>query len=80
MESTEKEISAIGLEENDDVKIKRITCFFKTIGEHIGPGIYKKLYEGGYDTIKKIMNIQKEQLLELPGIKDKSANNILEKI
>ena len=76
--STEKEILAVGLDENDDVKIKRITCFFKTIGvEHIGPGIYKKMYEHGYDTIKKIMDIKKEQLLELPGIKEKSANNIL---
>lgn len=79
--STEKEILAIGLEENDDVKIKRITCFFKTIGvEHIGPGIYKKLYENGFDTIKKIMEVKKEELLKLPGVKEKSANNILENL
>ena len=67
--STEKEILAIGLEENDDVKIKRITCFFKTIGRTYWSRYLQKLYEGGYDTIKKIMNIQKEQLLKLPGIK-----------
>ena len=79
--STEKEILAINLEENDDVKIKRITCFFKTLGvEHIGPGIYKKMYDNGYNTIKKIMDIKKEQLLELPGIKEKSATNILENL
>ena len=76
--STEKEIIALGMEENDDVKIKRITCFFKTIGvEHIGPGIYKKMFENGYKTIKKIMDITKEELLELPGIKEKSSCNIL---
>ena len=60
------------MEENNDVKIKRITCFFKTGVEHIGPGIYKKMFENGYDT-KKIMDITKEEL-QITGIKDKSAN------
>ena len=48
--------------------------------EHIGPGIFKKLYDNGYHNIQKIMDITKEQLLELPGIKEKSANNILENL
>ena len=75
---THKEILLKDIEENDEVKIKRITSFFKTIGvEHIGPGIFKKLYENGFDTINKIMNITKEELLGLPGIKEKSADNIL---
>lgn len=78
---TKKEILLNNIEENDEVKIKRITSFFKTIGvEHIGPGIYKKLYQNGFNTINKIMNIKKEELLELPGIKDKSANNILQNL
>ena len=76
MNSTEKEISAVGMEENNDVKIKRITCFFKTGCRTYRTVIYKKMFENGYDTIKKIMDITKEELLELPGIKDKSANNI----
>lgn len=79
--ATEKEILAVDLNDNKEVKIKRITCFFKTIGvEHVGPGIYKKMYEGGFDTIKKIMDIRKDELLTLPGIKDKSADKILENL
>ena len=75
---THKEILLKDIEENDEVKIKRITSFFKTIGvEHIGPGIFKKLYDNGFNTINKIMNITKEELLGLPGIKEKSADNIL---
>jgi DNA ligase (NAD+) len=78
---TKKEILLQNIEDNDEVKIKRITSFFKTIGvEHIGPGIFKKLYDNGYQNIQKIMDITKEQLLELPGIKEKSANNILENL
>ena len=79
--STEKEVLMINMEDNEEVKIKRITCFFKTIGvEHIGPGIYKKLYNNGYNSINKIINISKEELMTLPGIKEKSSNNIFENI
>ena len=48
--------------------------------EHIGPGIYKKLFEYGFQDIISILKISKEELLKLPGIKDKSASNILENI
>lgn len=79
--STEKEVLMINMEDNEEVKIKRITCFFKTIGvEHIGPGIYKKLYNNGYNSINKIINISKEELMTLPGIKEKSSSNIFENI
>lgn len=73
-----KEIILKDKEENDEVKIKRLTIFFKTIGiEGIGPGTYKKLFEAGFDTIKKIALIQKEDLTKLEGIKEKSADNII---
>lgn len=73
-----KEIILKDKEENDDVKIKRLTIFFKTIGiEGIGPGTYKKLFEAGFDTIKKIALIQKKDLIKLEGIKEKSADNII---
>ena len=40
-----KEIILKDKEENDEVKIKKITIFFKTVGiEGIGPGTYKKLF------------------------------------
>ena len=73
-----KEIILKDKEENDDVKIKRLTIFFKTIGiEGIGPGTYKKLFMAGFDTIKKVALIQKEDLIKLEGIKEKSADNII---
>lgn len=79
--ATHKEIVLDNFEDSNDVKLKKVITFFRTIGiEHIGPGIYGKMYENGYDTIKKICFIQKEELLTLPGIKSKSADNIYNNI
>ena len=76
-----KEIILKNKEENDEVKIKRLTIFFKTLGiEGIGPGTYKKLFYAGFDTIKKIALIQKEDLIKLEGIKEKSADNIIKSL
>ena len=39
-------------QDSDEIKIKRITCFFKNIGvEHISPGIYKKLFGNGFQIL-----------------------------
>ena len=74
---THKEIILINMEEDNSVKIKRIITFFKTLEvENIGPGLYQKIYEAGFNTIKKIMNIKVDDLLKLDGIKEKSANKI----
>merc|ERR1711935_250876 len=55
--STKKEILMLNVENNDEFKIKRITNFFKTIGvEHIGPGIFKKMFQHKINTINKILN------------------------
>ena len=78
---THKEIILLNMDDDKEVKIKRIITFFKTLEvEHIGPGLYQKMYEAGFDNIKKIMNIRLEDLLELKGIKEKSANKIYDSI
>ena len=78
---TKKEIILANMKDNEGVKIKRITTFFRTLEiPNIGPGLYKKMYLGDFDTIKKIINIQKEDLLKLDGIKEKNANKIYESI
>jgi DNA ligase (NAD+) len=78
---THKEIILLNMEEDTSVKFKRIITFFKTLKvENIGPGLYNKMYDGGFHTIKEIMNIRVEDLLELDGIKEKSANKIYDSI
>jgi NAD-dependent DNA ligase len=45
--------------------------------DYMGPGNIEKIYNAGYDTINKIINIKKEELLRIEGFKDKSAENII---
>ena len=45
--------------------------------DKIGPGLIKKLFDSEINTIDKFLNLTKEDLLEISGIKDKRANNIL---
>ena len=44
----------------------------------IGEGIITKLYDASYDTLEKIITITKDNLLKIDGIKEKSANNLIE--
>lgn len=66
---------------NEIKKIKLIIDFFKSIGtENLGEGIIKKLYNNNYNSIDKIINIKKEELLNIKGIKDKLAVKLLNNI
>lgn len=50
----------------------------KTAGiENMGPGNISKIYDAGFDDIKKIANITKADLLKINGFKDKTAENII---
>ena len=78
--STHKEILLANLE-NDDRNIKILVSFFKTIGvENLGIGLISKLYQHNINTIQKICLLEKEDLLKLDGIKDKSADKIIQSI
>lgn len=64
---------------NSGYDIKNITYFMKTIGvEYMGPGNITKIYEAGFDTINKIIDLKKEELLGIDGFKSKSADNIID--
>ena len=53
------------LEENDEVKIARIYEFFKQIGaKYLGEITIAKLYKAGFDTVKKIVNMKKEDFIK----------------
>jgi NAD-dependent DNA ligase len=64
---------------NSEYDIQNIIYFMKTIGiEYMGPGNITKIYEAGFDSINKIVNIKKDDLLGIAGFKSKSADNIIE--
>ena len=74
--ATHKEILLVNLD-NGDMQIKKLVSFFKVLEvDNLGIGLLTKLHQNGYDTIKKICLITPAQLMELDGIKEKSASKI----
>jgi NAD-dependent DNA ligase len=58
--------------------IKNIENFVKKMEfDGISSGIITQLYNSGINTIYKFINITKEELLNIEGIKEKKANNII---
>jgi NAD-dependent DNA ligase len=66
-------------EKNKDVDIKNFMFFMKSLKiKGVSEGILTKLYDYGFDSLKKIINISKEEILNIAGFKEKSASNLLE--
>lgn len=68
------------LEDKDrDVDIKNFVFFMKSLKiKGVSEGILKKLYDAGFDDLKKIIYIKKEEILKIDGFKEKSAMNLIE--
>ena len=65
-------------DKNRDFDIKNLMYFMKTASiENMGPGNISKIYDAGFDNIKKIVNITKNDLLQINGFKEKTAENII---
>ena len=63
------------------VNVKNIYYFFSTLDtKGLGERIVEKLYDGGIDTIEKVLTVSKDQLLSIDGFKEKSAENLINSI
>jgi DNA ligase (NAD+) len=72
-------ISGIGGDE--EYNKKRILHFIKTIKiEHLSSGLINKLYNEGFNTIPKILQITKSDLLKIDGFKQQLSSKIIENI
>jgi NAD-dependent DNA ligase len=73
------DIIAIIEEKNREQDIKTFTYFMKTLEiKGVSQGIITKLYDNSFDTLFKIININKSDILKIDGFKEKSAINLLE--
>lgn len=62
-------------------EIVLITNFFSVLkARNISIGIITKLYNGGYDTIKKILGMRVNDFLKIEGVKDKMAKKLYNSI
>lgn len=65
-------------EKNREKDISTFLYFMKTLKiPNVADGVITKLYDNGFDTLKKIINIKKEDLLKIEGFKELSSNKIL---
>ena len=80
--ATEKEILLKRDEANsdalDELAAKQIENFLSKLGaKGIAAGNVKVLFNNGFNTIKKVVNIQFKDLIGLPGIKEAKAKTIV---
>ena len=74
---TNVDIQLINKTENITVQKKVITGFFKGIAvDAMGPGIVNKLVNAGYNTVPKILKMEKQDFLQLEGFKQKLSEKI----
>ena len=65
------------INDNQDVLIKRLIHFFKKVEiENLSVGLITRLVENGFNNVSKILSISVEDLLGLPGIKQRMANKL----
>lgn len=79
----EEQIHAISTKSegrDDTQKKKSILHFFGKGGmdvEGLKSGTMDKLYEHGYNTIRKVMRLKFDQVMEIDGFKEKSASSLI---
>lgn len=68
-------------EEDRQVKLEVIIHFFRSINtKNISSGIITKIFDNGYDSIPKILNLKVEQLEMIDGFKSKLSEKIITNI
>lgn len=78
---TNVDILLKGSEKNKEHDIQSFTYFMNTLAiDGVKEGVITKLYEAGYDTLYKIINIKEDDLASLKGFQAKSAAKIYEAI
>jgi NAD-dependent DNA ligase len=81
----ENKVHIIVAEESPEIiavmRVKFFAKFFDKMGiKHVSEATVKKLYNNGFDTLLKILAVDKNRLLDIDGIKEKSAERIVNNI
>lgn len=65
----------------DNIEIKNIYYFFSTLNTvGLGEKNIERFYNAGYDSILKILQMDKSDIMNIDGFKEKSAENIITNI
>ena len=79
--NTHVDVLLENLEDDDNVKEKNITGFFRGIEvDGLSSGNVKRIIAAGYDTIAKILKMKIADFLKVEGFKEKTATKLYEGI
>lgn len=79
--STNIDIMIDNMETNEDLQEKRITNFFTTLEvESLSSGNIKRVMKSGYNSIPKILNMNKSDFGKVEGFKEKMAEKVYNSI
>jgi len=74
-------VDIIAVGDNNEIQIQKLIFFFKTIGaKHIGAATITKLFEEGYDTVDKILDMSKKDFESLDGFGPQNAKRVHDNI
>jgi len=77
----EYDIELKGVEKNREHDISSFVYFMDTLSiKGVKEGVITKFYDTGYDTLKKILNMTIDDILQIEGFKMKSAENIFNEL
>lgn len=77
----DREIDLITIEETDEQKFKQIVAFFFILEtENVSEGVLRQLWDNGFNTIKSILNLKKEDLYKLEGFGKRKAEIVFNSI
>ena len=74
-------VELITLEETDDQKLKQLISFFRIMEvDNLGEGVVKQFFENGFDTVKKILSMKKEDMIKLDKFGVRKSQKIVDSI
>ena len=66
---------------SEDVRIKNMTYFAGVLGmKGVGEGVIERLYKNGITSIKKLLRVTAEEVLNMEGFQKKSAEKVVAEI
>jgi DNA ligase (NAD+) len=78
---TEVEIVLKNWMSSEEVKIKRLLHIFQVLGvPNISIGNVTKMFNSGFNTVKKIYQMEVEDFLKIPTFKDKTSEKLYESV
>ena len=77
----DRNIDLITIDETDDQKFKKMVAFFSILEtDNVSEGVIKQLWNSGFDTIEKVLNVKQTELESLEGFGKRKSKIVFDSI